>query len=48
MRILTDELQQIYMILGAPPTGPAPDIEPELPPSDGDDDVIDAEFTPSE
>jgi molecular chaperone DnaK len=48
MRILTDELRQIYMILGAPPTGPAPDIEPELPPSDGDDDVIDAEFTPSE
>jgi molecular chaperone DnaK len=48
MRTLTDELQQIYMILGAPPTGPAPDIEPELPPSDGDDDVIDAEFTPSE
>jgi molecular chaperone DnaK len=48
MRILTDELQQIYMILGAPPTGPAPDIEPEFPPSDGDDDVIDAEFTPSE
>jgi molecular chaperone DnaK len=48
MRILTDELRQIYMILGAPPTGPAPDIEPEFPPSDGDDDVIDAEFTPSE
>jgi molecular chaperone DnaK len=48
MRILTDELQQIYMILGAPPTGPAPDIEPELPPRGGDDDVIDAEFTPSE
>ena len=48
MRILTDELRQVYMILGAPPTGPAPDIEPELPPSGGDDDVIDAEFTPSE
>jgi len=48
MRVLTDELQQVYMILGAPPTGPAPEVEPELPPSDGDDDVIDAEFTPSE
>ena len=48
MRVLTDELQQVYMILGAPPTGPAPEVEPELPPSGGDDDVIDAEFTPSE
>ena len=48
MRVLTDELQQVYMILGAPPTGPAPEVEPELPPRGGDDDVIDAEFTPSE
>ena len=48
LRILTDELQQVYMILGAPPTGPEPEVEPELPPSGGDDDVIDAEFTPSE
>ena len=36
------------MILGAPPTGPEPEVEPELPPRGGDDDVIDAEFTPSE
>ena len=48
MRVLTDDLQQVYMILGAPPTGPAPEVEPELPPRGGDDDVIDAEFTPSE
>ena len=33
MRVLTDDLQQVYMILGAPPTGPAPEVEPELPPS---------------
>ena len=48
LRSLTAELQQVYMILGAPPTGPAPEVEPELPPTGGDDDVIDAEFTPSE
>ena len=48
LQVLTDELQQVYMILGAPPTGPEPEVEPELPPSGGDDDVIDAEFTPSE
>jgi len=48
LKVLTDELRQVYMILGAPPTGPEPEVEPELPPSDGDDDVIDAEFTPSE
>ena len=48
LKILTDELRQVYMILGAPPTGPEPEVEPELPPSGGDDDVIDAEFTPSE
>ena len=48
MKILTDELRQVYMILGAPPAGPAPEAEPELPPTGGDDDVIDAEFTPSE
>jgi molecular chaperone DnaK len=48
LRILTDELKQVYMIIGAPPTGPEPEVEPELPPRDGDDDVIDAEFTPSE
>ena len=48
LRVLTDELQQVYMILGAPPTGPDPEVEPELPPRGGDDDVIDAEFTPSE
>ena len=46
MKVLTDELRQVYMILGAPPTGPEPEVEPELPPRDGDDDVIDAEFTP--
>jgi len=48
LKILTDELRQVYMILGAPPTGPEPEVEPELPPRGGDDDVIDAEFTPSE
>ncbi len=48
LKILTDELRQVYMILGAPPAGPAPEAEPELPPTGGDDDVIDAEFTPSE
>jgi len=48
LRILTDELKQVYMIIGAPPTGPEPEVEPELPPRGGDDDVIDAEFTPSE
>jgi molecular chaperone DnaK len=48
LKVLTDELRQVYMILGAPPTGPEPEVEPELPPRGGDDDVIDAEFTPSE
>ena len=48
LKILTDELRQVYMIIGAPPTGPEPEVEPELPPRGGDDDVIDAEFTPSE
>ena len=48
LRILTDELKQVYMIIGAPPTGPEPEVEPELPPRGGDDDVVDAEFTPSE
>ena len=48
LKILTDELRQVYMIIGAPPTGPEPELEPELPPSSDDDDVIDAEFTPSE
>jgi molecular chaperone DnaK len=47
LRTLTDELQQIYQILAAPPQGPAPEAEPELPPRD-DDDVIDAEFTTQE
>jgi molecular chaperone DnaK len=46
MRVLTDELQQIYQILGAPPQGPPPEPEPEVPPND--DDVIDAEFTAHE
>ena len=46
MRTLTDELQQIYQILAAPPQGPAQEPEPELPPDD--DDVIDAEFTTHE
>jgi molecular chaperone DnaK len=46
MRTLTDELQQIYQILAAPPQGPAQEPEPELPPND--DDVIDAEFTTHE
>src|ERR1700728_4693437 len=45
MRTLTDELQQIYQILAAPPQGSAQEPEPELPP---DDDVIDAEFTTHE
>jgi molecular chaperone DnaK len=48
LKVLTDELRQVYMIIGAPPTGPEPELEPELPPRGGDDDVIDAEFTPSE
>ena len=48
LKIVTDELRQVYMIIGAPPTGPEPEAEPELPPTSGDDDVIDAEFTPSE
>ncbi len=48
LKVLTDELRQVYMIIGAPPTGPEPELEPELPPGGGDDDVIDAEFTPSE
>src|SRR5580692_985605 len=47
MRTLTDELQQIYQILAAPPQGSAQEAEPELPPRD-DDDVIDAEFTTQE
>src|ERR1700722_18315561 len=45
MRTLTDELQQIYQILAAPPQGPAQEPESEIPP---DDDVIDAEFTSHE
>ena len=48
LKVLTDELRQVYMIIGAPPTGPEPEVEPELPPRGGDDDVIDAEFTPGE
>jgi len=48
MRTLTDELQQIYQILAAPPQGPAPEPESELPPRGDDDDVIDAEFTAHE
>src|SRR3977135_3553527 len=48
MRTLTDELQQIYQILAAPPPGPAPEPESELPPRGDDDDVIDAEFTAHE
>ena len=48
LKVLTDELRQVYMIIGAPPTGPEPELEPELPPRGSDDDVIDAEFTPSE
>jgi molecular chaperone DnaK len=46
LRTLTDELQQIYQILAAPPQGPAPEPETELPRDD--DDVIDAEFTTRE
>ncbi len=46
MRTLTDELQQIYQILAAPPQGSAQEPEPELPPDD--DDVIDAESTTHE
>ena len=38
--------QDFYQILAAPPQGPAPEAEPELPPRD--DDVIDAEFTTQE
>ena len=32
MRTLTDELQQIYQILAAPPQGPAPEPESSFPP----------------
>ena len=46
LKTLSAELQQVYQILVAPPTGPVPQPEPELPP--GDDDVIDAEFTSHE
>jgi molecular chaperone DnaK len=46
LRTLTDELQQIFQILAAPPEGPAAEPGPELPPND--DDVIDAEFTSHE
>ena len=46
LKTLSAELQQVYQILAAPPTGPVPQPEPELPP--GDDDVIDAEFTSHE
>ena len=48
LRSLTAELQQVYMILGAPPAGPAPEAEPDPAHRARDDDVIDAEFTPSE
>jgi molecular chaperone DnaK len=44
LRTLTAELRQVFEILGAPPSGPPPQAEPEVPPP-GDDDVIDAEFT---
>jgi molecular chaperone DnaK len=44
-RTLTAELRQVY---AAPPAGPPPEAEPELPPGDAGDDVIDAEFTAHE
>ena len=40
--------EDFYQILGAPPQGPAPEPESELPPRGDDDDVIDAEFTAHE
>ncbi len=49
LKTLSAELQQVYQILGASATGPAPQAEPEVPPpSDDGDDVIDAEFTAHE
>ncbi|HUB22381.1 MAG TPA: molecular chaperone DnaK [Streptosporangiaceae bacterium] len=50
LRSLTAELQQVYQSLAAAGPGPAPDggTGQAGPASGGDDDVIDAEFTPSE
>ena len=50
LRSLTAELQQVYQSLATAGPGPAPDGRTGQagPASGGDDDVIDAEFTPSE